>query len=334
MDPQTYFCEPQSPQQRQYEALRAFYLEKEDVTQISQTFGFSKAYFKKLQSTFKKELKQGKDPLFISKKTGPKQRHTQLTIVEKIVALRKQNYSIADIKAGLHADNQAPSLNTIDKILKAQGFAPLPKRTRQERLTTQIPKTLKAPKSATLLIRNESFTTEMNAGVLVFLPLLEELGLTSIIQNCGFPSSQAISDVEYILSFLALKLMGGARWSHDTLWNFDRVLGFFANLNVLPKSTALSSYSYRVSRQSNLKLLSQLSQCFESESDGEFNLDFKAIPHWGDASVLEKNWCSSRGRAIKSILSMIVQSPQSGMMSYTDADIKHQNQNDAKCLPI
>src|SRR3989442_1642530 len=83
----------------------------------------------------------------------------------------------------------------------------------------------------------------------IFLPLLEELGLIDSIKNCGFPCSKTISAVQYILSFLALKLMGGARWSHDTWWNFDRALGFFAGLNVLPKSTALSTYSYRVSRQ-------------------------------------------------------------------------------------
>lgn len=45
--------------------------------------------------------------------------------------------------------------------------------------------------------------------------------------------------------------------------------------------------------------------------------------------MLEKNWCSTRGRALKSILSLIVQNPESGMLSYSDADIKHDGQNDA-----
>ena len=79
----------------------------------------------------------------------------------------------------------------------------------------------------------------MNAGPLVFLPLIEELGIIDIIKGCAFPATQDISDVQYILSFLALKLMGGARWSHDTLWNLDRALGFFAGLNVLAKINSI-----------------------------------------------------------------------------------------------
>ncbi len=132
--------------------------------------------------------------------------------------------------------------DTIDKILKTEGFAPLIKRTQQERLTVHTPQTMQAHKSFALLIENEIFTTEPNVGPLIFLPLLAELDIINKIKECGFPSTKNISDVQYILSFLALKLMGGTRWSHDTLWNFDRALGFFAGLNVLPKSTALSSY--------------------------------------------------------------------------------------------
>lgn len=329
MDPKTYFSQPQSTQQRHYEALRAFYHEKQKPEHIAKTFGLSPAYFKKLRALFRAKLNQGEDPVFLPKQKGPSRRYTSQTTIEKIIAWRKKNHSIADIKASLHAEEQDVSLDTIDKILKEAGFAPLIKRTRQERLAMQAPSTLPAPKSTSLDIKDEVFTTELNAGPLIFLPLLEELGLIELIKACDFPSTKTLSDVQYILSFLALKLMGGERWSHDTLWNFDRALGLFAGLNVLPKSTALSTYSYRVSRQSNLKLLTAFSKRFESESDGEFNLDFKAIPHWGDASVLEKNWCGSRGKAVKSILSVIVQNPASGMLSYADADIKHRNQNNA-----
>jgi hypothetical protein len=329
MQPTVYFNQPQSTQQRHYEVLRAFYIGKEKAAQIAARFGFSLAYFKKLRTMFKNYLKNGCDPLFAKKKRGPKQRRTAQTVIEKIVALRKQNYSITDIKANLSATNQVLSVDAIDQILKAEGFAPLPKRTREERLKIQMPSTLRAPKSLALTIEDEIFTTEMNAGPLIFLPLLEVLGIIEVIRNCNFPFTKDLSDTQYILSFLALKLIGGIRWSHDTLWNFDRALGLFAGLNVLPKSTALASYSYRVSRRSNLKLLLGLAKIFATESDGEFNLDFKAIPHWGDASVLENNWCGARGKAVKSILSLIAQNPNSSMISYTNAEIKHRNQNDA-----
>lgn len=329
MKPISYFSKPLTTQQSHYEALRAFYVNGEDIEQIISKFNFTHSYFKKLRFFFKNQLKQGHDPFFIQKKRGPQQRRTSSAVVEQIIALRKQNHSIADIKANLHSKNHTLSLDAVDQILKKEGFAPLPKRTRTERLKTQIPENLSSPKSAALIIQDDTFTTEMNAGPLVFLPLLEDLGIVKAIINCGFPSTKDISDVQYVLSFLAIKLMGGRRWSYDTTWNFDKALGFFAGLNVLPKSTSLSTYSYRVSRRSNLKLLLALSNIFDSESDGEFNLDFKAIPHWGDMSVLEKNWCGSKGKAIKSILSVLVQNPQSGMLSYTDAEVKHCNQNNA-----
>jgi hypothetical protein len=104
-------------------------------------------------------------------------------VVEKIIALRKQNHSIPDIKVNLHANNHALSIDTIDKILKKEGFAPLPKRTQDERLKAKRQCIMLAPKSAALDIENETFTTEMNAGPLTFMPLLEELGIVEIIKK-------------------------------------------------------------------------------------------------------------------------------------------------------
>jgi hypothetical protein len=330
MKQKDFFIQPSTTAQRHYEALRAFYLEKNSAHDITKRFQMSPAYFKKLRSDFTKSLQHNINPFFLFKKAGRKTRHTKSNTIDRIIALRKQNYSIADIKATMHADNINLSLDTIDKILKAEGFAPLPKRTREERRMIALPPKLQAPRAMSLKVQDETFTTEQGAGPLIFLPLLEELGIIQAIQECNFPSTSELNDIQNVLSFLALKLMGGQRWSHDTQWNLDRAIGFFAFLNVLPKSTTLSTYSYRVTRQSNITLLQKLSCIFEKEIENgsEFNLDFKAIPHWGDASVLEKNWCGTRTKAMKSLLALIVQNPQSGNISYTNAEIKHTDQND------
>ena len=159
--------------------------------------------------------------------------------------------------------------------------------------------------------------------------MLEKLGIITAIKESGFPKTSNLSDVQMVLSFLALKLISTKCWSQDSFWNMDRALGLFAGLNVLPKSTTLSTYSYRVSRKSNRRLLTQLSNIFEDKDHAEFNLDFKAIPHWGDDSVLEKNWCGTRSKAMKSLLALIVQNPETGNISYTNAEIKHSQQNEA-----
>ncbi len=118
-------------------------------------------------------------------------------------------------------------------------------------------------------------------------PLIQNIGLGGMHK---FPKTSVISDISSVLSFVALKILGNEQLSHDTGWNMDRSLGLFAGLNVLPKSSTLSTYSYRVQRSSNRRFLTELSKIFKDTDmeEGAFNLDFKAIPHWGDDSILEK----------------------------------------------
>ena len=325
----TYFLES-TPIQKRYEALKVFYTEKYSAQKVANKFGFSEAYFKKLRFEFLQSLKNNIDPFFKSKKPGPKNRFTNDKIIAEIVALRKQNHSILDIKVILEAKEITIALDTIDKILKSEGFAPLLKRTQQERNFVQIPKKIDAPACKELEIRDQEFSTERGVAPLIFLPLIEELGIVDAIKAAGYPETSVISATSSVLSFLALKLLGNERLSHEAQWNLDRALGFFSGLNVLPKKSTLSSYSYRVSRGANKKLLSALCKIFKSsDEEGEFNLDFKTIPHWGDASVLENNWSGMNRRAIKSLLALIVQDPATGYLSYTDAEIKHRNQSEA-----
>lgn len=327
----TFFIQPDTSVQRQYEALRGFYAEGLSAPEVAKRFNFSTSYFKKLRNDFSHSVKRGENLFFRTVKTGPKKRFTETSVIKEIITLRKQNHSIQDIKGILEAKGLRISLDTIDNILKTEGFAPLPKRTRIEKLSVKIPDKIEAPQCVPLEIKDEEFSTENNAAVLIFLPLIERLGIIEAIQNAGFPKTSVISDVSSILSFVALKILGNERLSHDTSWNMDRVLGFFAMLNVLPKSSTISTYSYRVQRNSNRKFLLELSKIFKDDDvkDEEFNLDFKAIPHWGDASVLEKNWSGSRSKAIKSLLSLVVHEPNTGYLSYTDAELKHWNKNDA-----
>jgi len=331
MEPYDFFRNPERTNHKHYEALRAFYLEGYKAADAAEKFGLSPNYFKKLRFEFKNKLKAGIYPFFSAGKPGPKKRSTGKNIVEYVVELRKQNYSVVDIKVALEAKGEKLSLDTIDQILKSEGFAPLPKRTKKERLNVTLPAKIEAPKCVPLEVVDEEFSTELGAGPLVFLPLLQETGIVETIQEVNFPSTKTLSDVQNVLSFLALKLLGGLRWSHDTKWNMDRALGLFAGLNVLPKAGTLSTYSYRINRAQNRKFLSQLSRIFrdDEQEQGEFNLDFKAIPHWGDDSILEKNWSGSRSKSIKSILSLIVQEPATGNLAYTNAEITHSEQKDA-----
>jgi hypothetical protein len=58
-----------------------------------------------------------------------------------------------------------------------------------------------------------------------------------------------------LLSLLALKLLDKERRSHIDDFNCDEALGLFAGLNVLPKKSFATDYSYRVVRDRQLELL-------------------------------------------------------------------------------
>lgn len=331
MNIKKFFSAPVSIIQRQYEALRAYYVDEMPLSDISRRYNLSESYLRKLKFSTEECIKKGQNPFFLDLKKGPKISHKADEVRSLVIDLRKHNFSIIDIKSKLEGMHKKISLDTINRILKDEGFTRLPRRTINEKRELIFSKKISTSRSSQLVIQNEEFSTGISGGILVFLPLLEKLGIIDAIEKAKFPSTNDISSTSYILSFLALKLMGNERLSHDDNWSLDRVLGFFAGLNVLPKSSSMSSYSYRVSRESNRALLLVLSQIFQKD-EGEFNIDFKTIPHWGDASVLEKNYVPTRKNSMKSVLSLIVQGVYQNSqpyISYTNAELKKSNQHDA-----
>jgi len=332
MNLEKYFSSPASSAQRHYEALRSIFIDGLSTQEAAKKANLSYGSLKNLRSEAGKLIKEGHDPFFQNLNDLQQKRSISNTVVQKIVYFRKKNLSITDIKIKLDALGYLCSLDTINRILKSEGFAtPLPRRTRQEREGLVIPDKIAPPRSGVNRLNDQCFGTSKGAHALVFLPLIEELGIINAIKMAGFPGTSEISALSYVLSILALKLIGCARLSHDETWNLDLGLGLFAGLNVLPKSASLSSYSYRITREANKQFMMNLAAIFTAPDceSGEFNLDFHAIPHWGDLSVLENHWNGSRGKAMKSVLSLIVHDPNSGLLSYTDAEVRHENQNNA-----
>ena len=110
----------------------------------------------------------------------------------------------------------------------------------------------------------------------------------------------------------------------------DRGIGLFAGLNVLPKSAWFSSYSHRVTKEMNTSFLKNLYKLWLDKGlvSENINLDFTTIPYWGDSEHLENNWSGKRTKALASMLAVLAQDPDTGIISYGDADIVHKNQND------
>ncbi|MDR2345443.1 MAG: hypothetical protein LBE18_05200 [Planctomycetaceae bacterium] len=94
------------------------------------------------------------------------------------------------------------------------------------------------------------------------MPIICEYGIDKAIASSDYPSTNEISKLPSILSFIALKLSNIKRYSDDDLWCMDSGLGLFAGLNVLPKAAWLSSYSSRVTTEMNTSFLKQLHRIF------------------------------------------------------------------------
>ncbi|CAG1771715.1 partial Enoyl-[acyl-carrier-protein] reductase [NADPH] FabL, partial [uncultured bacterium] len=209
-----------------------------------------------------------------------------------------------------------------------EGFSKLPRRTNKERGLTKK-KSIIPERSYQLVsyeLKNQKFHCK-NSGIFLFLPYLLKVNLPDIIKDSNFPETSEISKLNYVLSILSLKLPGQERLSQINDFSLDRGLGLFAGLNVLPKSTAISTYSYSIDKD----VISRFQETFvknlnhidESYYSGEtINLDFHTIPHYGEKPPLDNHWSGSRNKALKSAYTFIAQDAESRMTSYINADIK------------
>jgi predicted DNA-binding protein YlxM (UPF0122 family) len=255
--PKKYFKNPVTTCQKQYEALRAFFIDNMSAQEITSKFGYTVNAFYSLVKEFKAKLDNYEEDLFFrTKKTGRKIKDKEGKVTDLIISLRKQYLSVTDIKVILDAKNYKYSTRQISTILYKEGFARLPRRGKIARSSTlsNAKKKVTAPKSEKLTFESEEFSSQA-AGILCLLPFLKDYGLDTIIEQSHYPETKIINRRSSILSFIALKVFNIRRYSADDLWCMDRGMGLFAELNVLPKTGWFSSYSHRVTREMNLDFL-------------------------------------------------------------------------------
>jgi hypothetical protein len=136
----------------------------------------------------------------------------------------------------------------------------------------------------------------------------------------------------YLLSLLALKLLDKERKSHITDWNFDQALGLFAGLNVLPKDSAATDYSYRLAGgQHNALVAGWVKNAYPVLCPGaarEFSLDFHPIPHRGGGTGLENHHVPQRGKAVQSVQTLFARAVDSPMLCHADADLLRAEQHE------
>jgi len=155
------------------------------------------------------------------------------------------------------------------------------------------------------------------------VPLLVRLGFDRLVAEAGYPGSEMVPALSAMLSLLALKLLDKERRSHIDDFNCDEPLGWFAGLNILPKKSFATDYSYRVGRAQQLGLLQgwvkALAPVMFPEAEG-FSLDFHPIPFRGDPAALDRHYLPRRGKAGPSVLTFFALEQASRCLCYANAN--------------
>ena len=324
-----FFTKPVDKWQRKYEALRASFVDRLPDHIVAERFGFSVGYLRVLRHQFRHEKIDFSEAVADG---GRPRRRIDATTRQKIVEWRQRELSAGDIAQLLNQEAIDISVRTIERILAEEGFKKLPRRTQ-----LKIGRTIRGaevPEVATPVaierLEGQRFESA-GAGVFLFAPFIAQLNLDAVIKAAKLPASKSLSASNYLFSILALKLLGTERYAHVDGHVFDPGLGLFAGLNVLPKCTALSTYSYSLDADHLLRLqdafirqVMQLGLC----SGSIINLDFHTIPHFGDESVLQEHWAGARGKRMKGALTLLAQDADSRLILFSAADIQRSEADD------
>lgn len=168
------------------------------------------------------------------------------------------------------------------------------------------------------------------AGLFLFLPLLARLGFDKLVRRAGYPGSNMVPADATLLSLLTLKLLDKERRSHIDDFNFEQAVGLFAGLNILPKKSFITDYSYRTEREHQQQLLAgwlkQLSPVLLPDANA-FSLDFHPIPYRGEQAVLENHYIPCRGHAGPSVQSFFARDHENRVFCYANANLTREEQS-------
>jgi len=324
-----FFLQPLKPLQRQYEALRAYFVEGLPSAQVAARFDYTPGSFRVLCHQFRKDP-DFRERFFRDVRHGPQSAPARDRVREWVVAMRKKNLSVYDIQHELRTTGHELSINSLSILLREEGFARLPRRRDEERPETIKPAVAAVADARRLSLDPRGFRTRM-AGLFLFVPLMRNLDLAQIAREAGLPGSKRIPAEQALRSFLALKLIGKERKSPVMNLVFDEGLALFAGLNVLPKRSYLAAYGSRIGRQTNLALMASWFQHVENiglRRSGSLDLDFHTVPAHTDKEPLQTHYVTRRSHRQQGVLMFLARDAEQRVLCYSNAALSKERQAD------
>jgi hypothetical protein len=320
-DCQHFFAKPATPRQRQYEALRAFYVDGTASAEVARRFGYAPGAFRVLCHAFRRgDLPE----FFATARPGRREQPKKSRAHDQIVALRKRNYSVYEISQALKEQGTPLSATAVREVLAAEGFAPLPRRLDEERPVRVGPSVQAVANVGNFVLSPREFSTR-TGGLFLFIPDLVRLESDTLAQGAKLPGSRMVPSAHALRAALALKLWAIERKSHIMALVADEGLALFCGLNAIPKKSFLSEYSSRITPQKVARLLALWHAQLAGENlfaGQSLNLDFHSVPYFGEHPIVESHYLAKRSRRQPSILTFLAQDADSQVFCYSNADIR------------
>jgi hypothetical protein len=322
-----FFLEPACPKQRQYEALRAYFVENRRSKDVAKAFGYDPGAFRVLCHHFRRDS----DPEFFApSRQGRPPKPKKSPARELAISLRKQNHSVYEISEVLKGHNMGLGPTAVRALLREEGFAPLPRRLDEERSVGPQPEIQAVADARAFSLAPHKFTTPCG-GLFLFIPYMVSLRLDEVSKAGGLPGSKMIPRDHALRACLALKLWGIERKRHIMARVADKGVALFSGLNTSPKKSYLSEYSSRVDPRKIPRLLAAWHDRVHGSRllpGASFDLDFHSVPYYGEDPVIERHYVSARSRRQPSVLVFLAQDADSRAFCYSNANIRKGEERD------
>lgn len=326
-DLERVFLEPADPTHRQYEALRAYFVEGLPSHEVAKRFGYTPGSFRVLCHQFRQHPQR---PFFLQSRKGPHHAPKRDPVRDHVIAMRKQNFSIYDISEALKAEGHHLSPVAVSLLVKEEGFARLPRRADDERPDTPRPLAAAVADVRRLDLRPRQLRTKFG-GLFLFVPYLAAIPFDTLLDEASLPGSRKLPAAQAMRALLALKLFGNARHSHVMSYVFDEGLALFAGLNVMPKRAFLTEYSCRIDPACYpvlMRLWHDAVSTLGLKHGTSFDLDFHTIPFHGEDALVQKHYVSKRSRRQKGMLAFLAQDADTRVFCYANGQLRKAEQHD------
>jgi len=202
-----------NPRQRQYEALRAFYLDGLTSAHAAERFGYSPGAFRVLCHAFRRgELPE----FFAATRPGPRDQPKKSAAQEQIIACVSATTRSTTSVVRSSSKERRSALPRCARYWRRRALrVAAPARRGASGLVGPTTEAVADVRSFTLAPRE--FTTRMG-GLFLFIPDLVRFEVEALAVGAKLPGSRMIPAAHALRASLALKLWAIERKSHVMLW--------------------------------------------------------------------------------------------------------------------